>query len=116
MITEDSVLLPFGVTKCFFKMDMAGDGQLIDLVNLPDATELNFKSFTVDKLLTTCILSGCDYLDSIKGIGFKKAFKLVFENGDDISKILKKVRMEGKHLVPPDYEVNFTKALLTFKF
>lgn len=30
-------------------------------------------------LLITSILSGCDYLDSIKGIGFKKANKLVTE-------------------------------------
>lgn len=67
-------------------------------------------------LLTTCILSGCDYLESIKGIGFKKAFKLVHEIGDDINAILKKIRREGKFLVPMDYERNFQKAVLTFKF
>jgi len=67
-------------------------------------------------LLTTCILSGCDYLESIKGIGFKKAYRLVYELGDDISGILKKIRREGKLLVPADYERNFEKALLTFKF
>jgi 5'-3' exonuclease len=47
-------------------------------------------------LLITCILSGCDYLESIKGIGFKKAHKLVYENGKDIKNILKKIRLEGK--------------------
>jgi 5'-3' exonuclease len=31
-------------------------------------------------LLTASILSGCDYLDSIKGIGFKRAVKLVAEH------------------------------------
>lgn len=67
-------------------------------------------------LLTTCILSGCDYLDSIKGIGFKKAHKLVSESGDDLKTILRKLRREGKHVVPNDYEKNFMKALLTFKF
>ena len=51
-------------------------------------------------LLTTCILSGCDYLDSIKGIGFKKAHKLVYETGDDVKNILKKVRREGKYIIP----------------
>ena len=58
-------------------------------------------------LLTTCILSGCDYLESIKGIGFKKAFKLVYDHGDDISAIIKKIRREGKYLVPLDYEASF---------
>ena len=30
--------------------------------------------------ITMCILSGCDYLGSIKGIGFKTAHKLIEEN------------------------------------
>ena len=42
-------------------------------------TELNFRSFTLDMLLITCILSGCDYLESIKGVGFKTAHRFVWE-------------------------------------
>ena len=67
-------------------------------------------------LLVTCILSGCDYLDSIKGIGFKKAHKMVYENGKEVSTLLRKIRREGKHLVPLSYEKTFEKAMLTFKF
>ena len=55
-------------------------------------------------ILTMCILSGCDYLDSIKGIGFKKAYKLVHEHGDDIGAILGKIRREGKLIIPQNYE------------
>ena len=84
VITEDSDLLAFGVKKCFYKMDNNGDGQEIDLDNLQDVTELNFRTFTLEMLLITCILSGCDYLESIKGIGFKKAHRLVYENGVDV--------------------------------
>ena len=67
-------------------------------------------------LLTTCILSGCDYLDSIKGVGFKKAHKFVYDEGDNLKNILKRVRREGRHLIPADYELTFEKAFLTFKF
>jgi exonuclease-1 len=67
-------------------------------------------------LLITCVLSGCDYLESIKGIGFKKAHKLVYENGSDYQQIFKKIRREGKFIVPRDYERDFVKALVTFKF
>jgi 5'-3' exonuclease len=67
-------------------------------------------------LLATCILSGCDYIESIKGIGFKKAHKLVYENGKDVNTLLRKIRREGKHLIPLAYEETFEKALLTFKF
>jgi len=84
VITEDSDLLIFGVRKVLFKMDKNGYGTEIDLDRLGEVEELNFKTFTGDMLLTCCILSGCDYLDSIKGIGFKKAHKLVYDQGDDL--------------------------------
>ena len=58
-------------------------------------------------LLNLCILSGCDYLESIKGIGFKKAFKLIHEHGDDLAAIMRKLRREGKFIIPMDYEKNF---------
>ena len=116
VITEDSDLLPFGVKKCFFKMDRSGRGYEIDLDELENVSEYDFKNFKGDTLLTLCILSGCDYLESIKGIGFKKAFKLIHEYGDDISAILKKMRREGKYIIPLDYEKNFERAMLTFKF
>lgn len=46
VITEDSDLLPFGVKKCMFKMDKAGNGIEVDLEKLEEVTELNFKNFT----------------------------------------------------------------------
>jgi exonuclease-1 len=97
-------------------MDKFGNGIEVDLNRLEDVEEINFKNFTMDMLLTTCILSGCDYLDSIKGIGFKKAHKLVAENGEDFSNIMKQIRREGKHTIPFGYENMFEKAFLTFKF
>jgi exonuclease-1 len=100
VITEDSDLLIFGVKRVMFKMDKAGNGIEVDLTKLGEVEELNFRTFTDDMLLTCCIVSGCDYLDSIKGIGFKKAYKLVYEYGNDISKILKFIRREGKLVVP----------------
>jgi exonuclease 1 len=84
VITEDSDLLPYGVKKCFFKMDRYGNGIEVDLNLLHEVTEFDFSKFDSEMLLTTCILSGCDYLESIKGIGFKKAYKLVYEVGDNI--------------------------------
>jgi exonuclease 1 len=104
ILTEDSDLLIFGVKKCFFKMDKNGLGIEVDLDNLGLVQELNFKSFTPDMLLTTCILSGCDYIESIKGIGFKKAHKLVYETGKDVKALLRRIRRDGKHLIPANYE------------
>ena len=117
VITEDSDLLVFGVKRVFFKMDRAGNGFEVDLNRMGEVDEeINLKNFSHDMFVTCCIISGCDYLDSIKGVGFKKAYKLVHENGDDLRNIVKKIRREGKLLIPPDYEKNFEKAFLTFKF
>ena len=84
VITEDSDLLIFGVKRVMFKMDKQGNGIEVDMSRLAEVEELKFDRFTEDMLLTCCIVSGCDYLESIKGIGFKKAHKLVLEHGNDI--------------------------------
>lgn len=107
IITEDSDLLAFGVKRCFFKMDNMGQGFEINLDELHLVEEINLKTFTHDMLLITCILSGCDYLESIKGIGLKKAHKLVYEARDDVKSIFRRIRREGKHLIPATYEKTF---------
>lgn len=100
----------FGVTRCFFKMDKAGNGYVIDLTNLPKVTELDFSTFSGDMFLKMAVLSGCDYLDSIKGIGLKKAHKMVLEqknDEDDIQLILQQVAKNGKLEIPEDYFEKF---------
>lgn len=78
MVTEDSDLLLFGANKCLFKMDLTGRGIEIDLGDLPKCELFTGDLETQQNLLLlTCILSGCDYLESLKGIGFKKAVRYV---------------------------------------
>lgn len=116
VITEDSDLLAFGVEKAFFKMDNAGFGQSVDMGQLKKIKK--FKDFTSDMLLIACIFSGCDYLDSIKGIGFKKAVKLVDDSGKDDTFLesMTILRADKKIEIPSKYEKHFLRAFLTFKF
>jgi len=74
--------------------------------------------FTPEMLLTTCIMSGCDYLDSIKGVGFKGAVKLVQGAGKEETflEVMTAIRSAGKLTIPRKYERKYKKALLTFKF
>lgn len=65
--------------------------------------------------LTLCILAGCDYLDSLKGIGFKKAYQLV-DKYKTYKGVIHSIRREGKIIVPEDYEINFVKAFVTFRY
>lgn len=63
--------------------------------------------------LTTCILSGCDYLNQIAGIGLKTAQKSI-GRVTTFRGFLGEI--SNKSLIPADYEINFMKAFLTFRF
>ncbi len=60
-------------------------------------------------LLKTCILSGCDYLQSIKGVAFKTAVKLMKDAEGNINEIFHILNSSEK------YNFDFNRALLTFK-
>lgn len=56
-------------------MDNCGTGLLYEKVNLPQSFGSNASKFTFEKFRYMCILSGCDYLPSLPGIGLVKACK-----------------------------------------
>ena len=59
-----------------FKMDTSGNGVVLEQKDLNKAVNMKADIFTFDKFLYMCILSGCDYLASLPGIGLKKASKV----------------------------------------
>ena len=113
-ISEDSDLLAYGCETVFYKMDNEGFGYEICLKDLPKCKDLDFKLFSNDMFLNTCILAGCDYLESINGIAFKKAHKLISDH-KEVSYVVNTLR-KNKYEVPSDYEDKFDIAFLTFKF
>lgn len=58
-------------------MDVNGHGLAVDLADLSKLTKLKLHEFTQEKFRHMCILSGCDYLPSVKGIGLQTAIKLL---------------------------------------
>ncbi|NXO81549.1 EXO1 Exonuclease, partial [Sitta europaea] len=118
IITEDSDLLAFGCKKVFLKIDKFGNGLEIDQTRLGNCKQLG-NVFTEEKFRYMCILSGCDYLPSIHGIGLAKACKLLkLANNPDIIKVIKKM---GQYLkmnitVPEEYIQGFTRANNTFLY
>ncbi|KAJ6235216.1 exonuclease 1 [Anaeramoeba flamelloides] len=73
----------------------------------------DFRDWDYYKFVQMCILSGCDYLDSIKGIGLKKAYTLLTKY-ETIEKVFQMLRYDPKLNVPFNYEHNFKKSFLTF--
>lgn len=124
-------------------MDKFGQGVEFKNGKLKHNKELNLEGFTQTMLLEMCILSGCDYLQSLPGMGLKKAHALMkkFKNHENVNCSLVKLMRSFvsvdshlifvtkshnlmqviKHLkyngvdVPPLYEESFKKAILTFR-
>ncbi|KAF8391152.1 hypothetical protein HHK36_023453 [Tetracentron sinense] len=125
VITEDSDLIPFGCPRIIFKMDKFGQGVEFQYSMLQQNKELSFTGFTKQMLLEMCILSGCDYLQSLPGMGLKRAHALIrkFKSYDKVRIIACALDADLviKHLrystisVPSLYEESFKKALWTFQ-
>ncbi|KAK7505578.1 hypothetical protein BaRGS_00003323 [Batillaria attramentaria] len=119
IITEDSDLLLFGCEKVIFKMDFFGNGVLIERSRLNEVVDIQEGFYTFDKFRYMCILSGCDYLPSLPGIGLAKACK-VFKvaRQADIRQVLKKLPsyLKMNIVVPNEYIENFVRADNTFLY
>lgn len=119
IITEDSDLILFKCNKIIFKFDLTGQGLLFESELLYLTMGCRAEKYSFDKFLMMCILSGCDYLDSLKGIGLAKACKFVLLTEEtDVKRCLTKLpsylNLRGVS-VEVEYKESFVKALATFK-
>ncbi|XP_069943927.1 exonuclease 1 isoform X2 [Cherax quadricarinatus] len=118
VITEDSDLVLFGCKACLFKLDSNGGGVMVEQEKLHLAMNVPRDKFFFDKFRNMCILSGCDYLPSLHGIGLAKAYKFFnVTSNPDINNALCKLPsyLKMPHLeVSQEYRDNFIKARNTF--
>lgn len=72
---------------------------------------INMHNWTFDKFRQMCILSGCDYLPSLPGIGIKTAWKEL-AGCCSIEQVFKKLRVfsRGKYDITPEYEQQFQQV------
>lgn len=114
VITEDSDLVAHGVPLVLLKLD-SKNGSCVELRAdaLHRCSELNLAGFTQDTLLQLCVLSGCDYLPSLPGVGVKKAHALL-RRFTTAASVIRHLRFEGA-AVPKGYEQRVQDAVWTFK-
>ncbi|KAG8222761.1 hypothetical protein J437_LFUL007836 [Ladona fulva] len=92
VITEDSDLILFGCVRVVFKLDLCGSGLEVVQDRLHLGMGVPPEKFSMDRFRQMCILSGCDYLESLPGIGLAKAKKFVnTTSSPDISQTLGKL-------------------------
>lgn len=61
-----------------------------------------------------CVLAGCDYLKSFKGIGIKTAYKIISKT-TDLNKIIYKLKNEVQE-INENYSQEFLKAIYSFRY
>lgn len=93
-ISEDSDLLVFGCPTLICKLNFAGIGVTYTQENIfntkdkflkkniaDDKTMTMLSKMRREQFVSACILSGCDYIPSVQGIGLKSAIKYFYEHG-----------------------------------
>ncbi|KAJ1983072.1 Rad2 nuclease [Dimargaris verticillata] len=115
VITEDSDLLAFGCKRVIFKLDRYGHGMEIRRSDFDQVREIAIQAWSDDTFRQMCILSGCDYLPSIPRVGLKTAHQFLAKHRD-AQRAIQVIRLQGKYVVPPNYETSFTRAENTFLY
>ncbi|KAK8939459.1 Exonuclease 1 [Platanthera guangdongensis] len=115
VITEDSDLIAYGCQAIIFKMDRHGNGEefLIDKVFKTTCDGLRFKEFDKELFVGMCVLSGCDFLPSISGIGTKRAYCLV-NKYKNLERVLSTLKFDKRYQMPQDYVISFWSAIAIF--
>ncbi|KIM70538.1 hypothetical protein SCLCIDRAFT_12465 [Scleroderma citrinum Foug A] len=107
IITEDSDLLVFGCRNVLFKFDFASSTVTsISRADFSSVTAaeggISLAGWTDTQFRAMAILSGCDYLPSIPGVGLKTAWSLLRKHRS-VEQVLRALRLEGKKSVPKGY-------------
>ena len=114
IITEDSDLLVYGCRKVYFKLDaVSATMTSISRTDFASVTDVSFVGWSDVQFRAMAILSGCDYLPSISGIGLKTAYTLMRKH-KTVENVIRAVRLEGKKDVPKGYLQAFELAEKVF--
>lgn len=117
IITEDSDLLVFGCRNVLFKFDMVArtvvnikrDRFASVSASATDSNGISLVGWSDKQFRAMAILSGCDYLPSIPGIGLKTACSLL-RKWKTVEQVVRTIALEGKKSVPRGYLNQFRLA------
>ena len=119
VLTEDCDLLVFGFKNVLLKFN-CGSGTVTSISRVDIASVgasipggINLLGWSDDRFRAMAILSGCDYLPSISGIGLKRAWMLLKQH-KTVENVVRALKMEGKKNVPDGYLEAFKLAEQVF--
>ncbi|TFY56272.1 hypothetical protein EVJ58_g7740 [Rhodofomes roseus] len=119
VITEDSDLLVFGCRKVLLKLDVVES--VVTCISRGDfgsagaAGGMPLLGWSDAQFRRMAILSGCDYLASIPGVGLKTAWSLLRKH-KTVENAVRMLMLEGKKKVPAGYLDAFKLAERVFLY
>ena len=99
--TEDMDSLVFG-TPILLRHLSYSKGNADEIIQIDNKVLMEKCGLTKEQFVDFCILCGCDYCDTIKGIGYGTAYKLIQEHGS-IEEIIKHLD-KTKYPIPDDFD------------
>lgn len=115
IVSEDSDLLVFGAKRLLTKLDQHGQCIEISRKDFCAVREISLTQWTDVEFRHMAILSGCDYLDGINGVGLKTAYRLIRKHRTP-ERVVKMLQFEGNTRIPDNYLADFKQAELTFLY
>ncbi|XP_057798267.1 flap endonuclease 1 isoform X2 [Salvia miltiorrhiza] len=106
--SEDMDSLAFGAPR-FLRHLMDPSSKRTPVVEFKVSKVLEELNLTMDQFIDLCILSGCDYCESIRGIGGLTALKLIRQHGS-LEHILENINKE-RYQIPFDWPYQETRKL-----
>ncbi|KAK9292929.1 hypothetical protein L1049_020911 [Liquidambar formosana] len=103
-------VMEFEITKVLENIEEKCDYMLNSLYSILILFQiLEELNLSMDQFIDLCILSGCDYCDSIRGIGGQTALKLIRQHGS-IEGILENINKE-RYQIPVDWPYQDARRL-----
>ncbi|RAL50097.1 hypothetical protein DM860_007771 [Cuscuta australis] len=106
--SEDMDSLTFGAPK-FLRHLMDPSSKKIPVMEIEVSKVIEELELTMDQFIDLCILCGCDYCDSIRGIGPQTALKLVRQHGS-LESILENINKE-RYQIPNEWPYEEARRL-----
>ncbi|KAI4627485.1 uncharacterized protein J4E87_004048 [Alternaria ethzedia] len=115
VLSEDSDLLVFGVKCLITKLDKYGECIEVNRNHFTACREVSFVGWSDADFRRMCILSGCDYLSGIGGLGLKTAHRMLRKH-KTVDRLVKAAQYDGKLKVPAGFLELFDQAEKTFLY
>lgn len=112
ILSDDSDLLVFGAKRLLTKLDQYGNCIEINRRDFCACREITLTGWSDTDFRRMAIMSGCDYLSGLPGVGLKTAYRLLRKHKDP-ERVVRSLQFDGKRICE-NYITQFYQAELTF--